>query len=460
MRLVQPLSLLGKHIFREKIPSTFSSLRLQAHHCVQNTQSGCYCLHYRIMAETYPYASQDPKEIADLVKGLQSCTKKQGGGKKAAGQSKKTTFNIPGTDNTVDSWRFAEWDYKRRDLPIYARGLFTYRKRGGAPEIAIRGYDKFFNVGEVHETNWENVETRTQGPYELSNKENGCIIFIGGLEDNRLLVCSKHSTGAHGNAELSHAMAGEKWVDRQLAALGRTREDLAKELRRRNATAVAELCDDSFEEHVLEYDEKTAGLYLHGINLNLPEFATYPGYLVHQFADEWGFKKAEYVMKDDLEAVKKFLGNCAQTGSWNDRDTEGFVVRCHRKEHNKTDQFHDWFFKYKFEEPYLMYRQWREATKAVIAGKPPRFKKHKQITEDYLLYARRQLAKNPSLGKAYNQNHGIIAMRDGFLQERGVKGSDIIRQEVRTFGVYSCHHYYCLKHRDPSFERGITMRIG
>ncbi len=376
-----------------------------------------------------PYVPQDVHEISVMVKGLESCTKKQGGGKKAM-SSKKTTFQIPGTDGlSVDSWRFQEWDYKRRDLPTYARGLFTYKRKDGTPEIAIRGYDKFFNVGEVHETNWQNVEERTRAPYELSVKENGCIIFIGGLEGDRLLVCSKHSTGARQDTDLSHAIAGEKWVDKQLSAVGRTREDLARELRKRNATAVAELCDDSFEEHVLAYDQKSAGMYLHGVNLNLPEFATYPGELVHKFADEWGFKKAEYLIKDDLGNVKTFLAGCAETGSWNGRDTEGFVIRCQRKQGGDEGVFQDWFFKYKFEEPYLMYRQWREATKAVIAGKAPRFKKHKQITEEYLLYARRQLAKDPELGKAYNANHGIIAMRDGFLKERGLKGSDIIRQE-------------------------------
>lgn len=81
-----------------------------------------------------------------------------------------------------------------------------------------------------------------------------------------------------------------------------------------------------------------------------------------------------------------------------------------------------------------MYRQWREATKAVISGKPPKFRKHKQITEQYLQYARRQLVKDSSIGKAYNQNHGIIAMRNGFLNEIGLKGSDITRQEEQEAG--------------------------
>ena len=378
-----------------------------------------------------PYAAQDPHQVSNLIKGLEACSKK-GPGKKSGVHGKKSTFEVAGSDGvTVDSWKFQDWDYKRRDLPTYARGLFTYQKKDGTPEIAIRGYDKFFNQGEINETKLENVEKQTRGPYELSVKENGCIIFIGGLEGDRLLVCSKHSTGVRKDTDVSHAVAGENWVDMQLASIGKTRADLARELRKRNVTAVAELCDDSFEEHVLAYDQKSAGLYLHGMNLNLAEFATYPGELVHKFADEWNFKKADYLVKDDMETVQTFLHHCAETGSYSGRDTEGFVIRCQRREQGDKGNFQDWFYKFKFEEPYLMYRQWREATKAVISGRPPKYKKHQKITEEYLLFARRQLAKDAALGKAYMNNHGIIAMRDNFLRERGLKGSDIIRREIQ-----------------------------
>jgi tRNA ligase len=371
---------------------------------------------------------QEPHEIATLVKSLEAA--KGGKGGKKGYSCKKSTFHVAGSDNiAVDSWRFQDWDYKRDDLPTYARGLFTTKTRKNVPEIVIRGYDKFFNVGEVRSTEWPKVESNTVGPYELSVKENGCIIFMSGLEDGTLLVCSKHSTGAREDVNLSHAIAGERWAEKHLASVGKTTTDLAKELRSMNVTAVAELCDDSFEEHVLEYPPEMAGLYIHGINFNLPEFATLSGPEVHQFADTWGFKKAEYVMFRTLDEVKPFLEKCAETGSWDGRDTEGFVIRCKMREKDR-EPYRDWFFKYKFEEPYLMYRQWRECTKAVIAGKPPKYKKHKKITEEYLLYARRQLAKDSKLAKAYNQNHGIIAMRDGFLAEKGQKGSDIIAQEI------------------------------
>src|SRR5271154_2485993 len=251
-------------------------------------------------------AQQDPHEIATFVRSLEAA--KGGKGGKKGFSCKKSTFYLAGSDNiSVDSWRFQDWDYKRDDLPTYARGLFTTKTKNNVPEIVIRGYDKFFNVGEVTSTEWRNVEANTIGPYELSVKENGCIIFMSGLEDGTLLVCSKHSTGERADVSLSHAIAGEKWVTKHLATVDKTTKYLAQELRRMNVTAVGELCDDEFEEHVLEYPPEMAGLYLHGLNFNLPEFATLSGPEVHGFADNWGFKKAEYIMIQDIAETRTFL---------------------------------------------------------------------------------------------------------------------------------------------------------
>ena len=376
-----------------------------------------------------PYCGQDPQQNAQLIRTLNERTSKG----KSGFRVKKTTFKIAGSPDglSVDSWRFQDWDYKKPNLPTYARGLFTTKNRHNDHEIAVRGYDKFFNVGEVYDTKWENIMRNTRGPYELTLKENGCIIFISGLEDETLLVCSKHSTGDRSDVEVSHASAGERWVDKQLATLGKTREEFARELRRRNITAVAELCDDEFEEHILAYGPDKAGLYLHGINVNIPEFMTYPSDLVQQFADEWGFRKVGLKSFDDVGTVKTFLEQVAESGAHEGRDVEGFVIRCGLASDKKRDnrQYSDWFFKFKFEEPYLLYRQWRECTKALIAGKPPKFKKHTKITEEYLLFARQRLAKDPNLAKLYNQNHGIISLRDEFLAYKNLKGSDAANLE-------------------------------
>ncbi|KAI0160862.1 tRNA ligase [Hypoxylon sp. FL1284] len=367
-----------------------------------------------------PYRSQDPSEVANLVRGLGNQNTSKGF------KAKKSSFPVKGSSDriTVDSWRLHDWDYKKLNLPTYARGLFTTKNRRGEHEIAVRGYDKFFNVDEVSDTKWNKILKKTQGPYELTLKENGCIIFISGLEDDTLLVCSKHSTGDRSDIQVSHASAGERWVDKQLATIGKTREEFARELRQRNVTAVAELCDDSFEEHILAYGADKAGLYLHGININVPEFMTYPSNLVQQFADEWGFRKVGLQIFDNIDSVKSFLEEVAETGSHEGRDVEGFVIRCRMSPNPNSMPYADWFFKYKFDEPYLMYRQWRECTKALISGKPPKFKKHVKITEEYLNYARKRLATDPKLSKAYTQNHGIIALRDDFLAYKDMKGSD------------------------------------
>ncbi|KAK2626822.1 hypothetical protein QTJ16_003997 [Diplocarpon rosae] len=381
-----------------------------------------------------PFRTQDVAKIQALLRNLQIGLGKDAKAAKKSFSCKRTSFKVVDSpDNLrVDSWRFQDWDYKRDDLPTYARGLFTGHNANGQPEISIRGYDKFFNTGEVHATKWSTIKKSTQGPYELSLKENGCILFVSGLHDGSLLVCSKHSTGPR-DGEVSHAMAGEKWVDKHLASVGKTRHDLAKELRSRNATAVFELCDDEFEEHILAYDKDHSGLYLHGININIPEFMTYPGVQVQAFAQAWGFRKTDFLVYDDIDATKTFLDEVAETGHYNGRDVEGFVVRCKARQ-NSAGPYIDWFFKYKFEEPYLMYRQWRECTKAIISGKAPRYKKHMKITEEYLLYTRKQLAENPHLGSAYQANHGIIKLRNDFLKEKNLKGSDIIRQEYAELG--------------------------
>ncbi len=169
------------------------------------------------------------------------------------------------------------------------------------------------------------------------------------------------------------------------------------------------------------------------MNINLPEFMTYPGPQVQAFAEEWGFKKTDFLVLDDIQTTKTFLDQVAETGSYNGREVEGFVIRCKSQE-KASGPLVDWFFKYKFEEPYLMYRQWRECTKALISGKPPRFKKHVKITEEYLLFARRKLAENRGMGKEYAANHGIIKLRDDFLKEKNLKGSDIIREEYAITG--------------------------
>lgn len=61
-------------------------------------------------------------------------------------------------DITVESWRMNEWKYYDipSPFPTLARGLFSVEEKGEGRSryrIVARGYDKFFNIGEVPWTN-------------------------------------------------------------------------------------------------------------------------------------------------------------------------------------------------------------------------------------------------------------------------------------------------------------------
>ncbi|SCV00166.1 LANO_0F05534g1_1 [Lachancea nothofagi CBS 11611] len=342
------------------------------------------------------------------------------------GRAYKNWCQISNCDHKVVSWKFNEWDYGKNNikLPINARGLFIVDSRDH-PRIAARGYDKFFNINEVNFTSWEWLTSNTLGPFEITVKENGCIIFISGLQDGTLLVCSKHSTGARDDIDRNHSVAGEKFLECQLKTKGIDPKTLALALYNENVTAVAEYCDDSFEEHILEYTKEAAGLYLHGMNFNTREFRTLPISEVCDFATKYGFKKVDYLTKHDISSLRKFLEQCADVGSYKGKEIEGFVVRC------KLADGSAFFFKFKYEEPYLMYRQWREATKKYIETKSRvfSFKKHRFITNKYLDFAIPLLDADRKLCDDYMRDFGIIKLRKLFLLDYGLTGLEILNSD-------------------------------
>jgi len=204
---------------------------------------------------------------------------------------KSTVHDAPADPEIkISSWKMDEFKYSVHPspFPTLARGLFTRkivdtedvvasdddstgvpaqdasvdgRKRHDRHIIVARGYDKFFNIGEVPWNSvsitilcpnifddapvpckWPSIEKYTKGPYHLTLKSNGCIIFIAALSPTKLVVTSKHSLGRSLNdGTASHAMMGEQWLHKHLNDVGKTPEDLASRLWRENLTAVAEV---------------------------------------------------------------------------------------------------------------------------------------------------------------------------------------------------------------------------
>ncbi|CAO1623757.1 unnamed protein product [Parajaminaea phylloscopi] len=333
----------------------------------------------------------------------------------------------------ITSWKTVEFAYRKaasvgigKDLPTLARGLFTVaddsqpessadaQRRNVQQRILARGYDKFFNVGEMAWTKPASIARYSSPPYLLTFKENGCIIFIAALSPSQLVVTSKHAlesikspsgprkertdgaavdvddtevddvatSGAATSTQqrnASHAAMGEQWLSIHLNRVGRTKHELAAELWRRGETAVAELCDDSFEEHVLAYPPEKSGLHLHGLNANTVNFQTRPMSEVAAFATEWGFIPTRYMTLDSMQQVNEFTDRIGTTGEYEGEAIEGFVVRTAMPQTLPPAEkgavappyspSQTWFYKVKFDEPYLMYRDWRELAKRMLADK-------------------------------------------------------------------------------------------
>ncbi|THH27521.1 hypothetical protein EUX98_g6660 [Antrodiella citrinella] len=358
----------------------------------------------------------------------------------------------------IRSWKMNEFKYYDipSPFPTLARGLFTDEikldennddPRAVKHRIVARGYDKFFNIGEVPWTTWASLERHTSTPYTLTLKSNGCIIFMAALTPDKLVVTSKHSLGAiKGKDDESHAQVGERWLRKHLADAGKTEAQFAKVLWDKKWTAVAELCDDSFEEHVLPYSKDKSGLHLHGLNDCSKNFRTQLPDVVDAFAREWGFIVTKSVILNTIPEVKTFTDEIGRSGEWNGEALEGFVVRTHvstqppTKGNATTDQSpyspgSSFFFKVKFDEPYMMYRDWREVTKSLLTKGPamanvPKSKLRRPETKVYAEWVIKEIQRDKSQFLEYNKGKGIIATRERF--QRWLASSEDQKQVSST----------------------------
>jgi tRNA ligase len=211
-----------------------------------------------------------------------------------------------------------------------------------------------------------------------------------------------------------------------------------------------QLCDDSFEEHVLPYPPDKTGLHLHGLNEATGEFKTQPTKVVDQFAADWGFIVTKTVTLNSIQEVRAFSDNTSRTGKWEGEPVEGFVVRTQVTANSSSGKNSSppyapgtsLFFKIKFDEPYMMYRDWREVTKTLLAAKVPlnevklpESKMKRPETKLYVSWVKGEIQKNRDQFESYNKGKGIIATRERFLEwlksDKGTKVEQDVSQTTK-----------------------------
>lgn len=223
----------------------------------------------------------------------------------------------------------------------------------------------------------------------------------------------------------------------------------------------------------MEYSAERSGLHLHGLNFNVPQFSTLPFPIVRLFATHFGLLVTEYLSKNTVQDIQDLSAKVEKDGHFRDKPIEGFVVRCKIKALGSDPHlqptssasaaslvscppYHTgetFFFKIKFNEPYLMYREWREITRALIARnaqtdetsgrsqtKPvrqsqglPRHRYPESMV--YERWCQHDMEVNRSLYDDFEKHsRGIISARNRFLSyiestEEGTKEMDTARSD-------------------------------
>ena len=139
---------------------------------------------------------------------------------------------------------------------------------------------------------------------------------------------------------------------------------------------------------------------------------------------------------NSVKEVRDFTDTCAETGEWKEEPVEGFVVRTHVAEpptsnngkgkdrtappYNPGSSF---FFKVKFDEPYMMYRDWREVTRTLLSSKGqmkasslPKSKMKRTETKVYVNWVIEEIKKDRASFDGFANGKGIIATREKFLK--------------------------------------------
>ncbi|KZV94169.1 hypothetical protein EXIGLDRAFT_612022 [Exidia glandulosa HHB12029] len=341
----------------------------------------------------------------------------------------------------ITSWRSPDPEFHRVDfrLPTLARGLWTQRRAeadlrdGSRWRIVARGYDKFFSVGEKAWSSWQSIRLFTTGPYHVTLKSDGCLIMVSALTEDTILVTSKYSHGRIDSGQVSHAEKGEEWLHRHLRTARKSAAELAAVLWQRRWTLLCELCDPSFEDHIIAVPVGDSGLRLHGINNATVAMKTQDPNVVHQFAMEWGLLPTPYTTVTTFEDLTRTVSSHPVLGTWGLKAIEGFVLRTQvsvseadpatlERLRRRMPPYPDGaavFFKVKFDEPYLLHLAFREVTKVALGHRIrltiPLAVLNRDEVKAYFTWVRGQILQNRPAFRYFGQQRGVIAVRNAFL---------------------------------------------
>ena len=214
---------------------------------------------------------------------------------------------------------------------------------------------------------------------------------------------------------------------------------------------------------MLAYPDHLTGLHLHGLNTNTPVLHSLASSQVKSFAVEWGFIPTPFDLFPSVLAVKTYCETVAHLGGVEESNgtitpVEGFVVRG-QKRGSGVEPGEPFFWKVKYDEPYLMYRSWREVTRRLLKSYPDLDDFNpKKLREDdsrlYLWWVKREMLRDVRRFDDWKVGKGIIRTREEFLKWQKTDEAKDVRRQL---GQSVAEDAEAMKNRE--FDRTLLVPI-
>ncbi len=220
--------------------------------------------------------------------------------------------NISSCNFTSQAFYNKIWDAQTTK----ARGLYLDTTKH---TVAARAYDKFFNINERQETQFDMLQFQLQFPVTAYVKENGFLGIVSYNEyEDDLFVASKSTTDSQ----------YAKWFQEMLHAKisPEKKEELKAYIKEYAVSFVFECVDMEHDPHIIEYPE--SGLFLLDIVSNQIAFAKYAYDDMCHIAGRFGFSHKEKAaeLADWQEFYDWYYEVMEEDYEYNGRIVEGFVV--------------------------------------------------------------------------------------------------------------------------------------
>lgn len=219
-------------------------------------------------------------------------------------------------DNNISSFNFtrnAFYNKKWNGLTCKARGLFVDTEKN---KIVARGYEKFFNVNEIKETELEHLIVKFKDKITCYKKENG-YLGIMSLVNGEIFIASK-STNKGDYAE---------WFRNIYENSDINKDKLEEYLKNNDVSLTFEVIDIKNDPHIIEYDKSK--IILLDIIHNDYDFKKEPYEKVQELSKLINCEcKTIYKEFDNVREFHKWYIENTDEDDLSKEDIEGVVIEC------------------------------------------------------------------------------------------------------------------------------------